>query len=219
MQTRREKSRLGQPLCACSGTGVFVGYASLFGQRDQSGDIVLPGAFAQSLRRKSSGVIRMLFQHDPSEPVGTWLDMRETERGLYVEGRLDINVQRGRELLSLLDSKGLDGLSIGFKTVTARRDRASGARLLQHVDLWEISLVTFPMLDGARVSETKRRARDTAERAFAGISGRSEPGASPQRRTENPSPGDAPTHPVERRTASLAALFRDGARLFQPGVK
>ena len=151
MQTRREKSRLGQPLCACSGTGVFVGYASLFGKRDQSGDIVLPGAFAASLRHKGSSAIRMLFQHDPSEPVGTWLDMRETERGLYVEGRLDPNVQRGRELLSLLDSKGLDGLSIGFKTVTARRDRATGARLLQQVDLWEVSLVTFPALAGARV--------------------------------------------------------------------
>jgi HK97 family phage prohead protease len=199
MQTRREKSRLGQPLCACSGTGVFVGYASLFGKRDQSGDIVLPGAFAASLRHKGSSAIRMLFQHDPSEPVGTWLDMRETERGLYVEGRLDPNVQRGRELLSLLDSKGLDGLSIGFKTVTARRDRATGARLLQQVDLWEVSLVTFPMLDGARVTEAKRRAKDTAERAF-------------KARFATP-------HPVEQGTPSLAALFRDGARLFQPGVK
>ncbi len=199
MQTRREKSRLGQPLCACSGTGVFVGYASLFGKRDQSGDIVLPGAFAASLRHKGSSAIRMLFQHDPSEPVGTWLDMRETERGLYVEGRLDPNVQRGRELLSLLDSKGLDGLSIGFKTVTARRDRATGARLLQQVDLWEVSLVTFPMLDGARVTEAKRRAKDTAECAF-------------KARFATP-------HPVEQGTPSLAALFRDGARLFQPGVK
>ena len=199
MQTRREKSRLGQPLCACSGTGVFVGYASIFGRRDQSGDIVLPGAFAQSLRLKGSSAIRMLFQHDPSEPVGTWLEMRETERGLYVEGRLDTNVQRGQELLSLLDSKGLDGLSIGFKTVTARRDRASGSRLLQQVDLWEISLVTFPMLEGARVSETKRHARETAERVF-------------NMRSETP-------HPVERGTASLATLLRDGARLFQPGVK
>ncbi len=61
----------------------------------------------------------MLFQHDPAEPVGTWLEMHENERGLHVVGRLDKNVQRGRELLSLLESGGLDGLSIGFKTVTA----------------------------------------------------------------------------------------------------
>ena len=125
--------------------------------------------------------------------------MQENATGLHVMGRLNGNVQRGREILSLLDSKGLDGLSIGFKTVTARRDRASGARLLQQVELWEISLVTFPMLEGARVSQVKRRAFDAAERAF-------------RPRSEMP-------HPVEQATPSLAALFRDGARIFQPGVK
>ena len=205
MQTRREKSRLGQPLCACSGSGVFVGYASLFGRRDQSGDIVLPGAFAASLKRRSASDVRMLFQHDPAEPVGTWVDMREDARGLIVTGRLDPNVQRGRELFSLLDSRGLDGLSIGFKTVTARRDRTSGARLLSQIDLWEISLVTFPMLDGARVSQVKRRAIDAAERAFEAPSDDLNLGASPKR--------DALPHPVERGTASLATLLRDGARL------
>ena len=123
MHIRREKSRLGQPLSACSGTGVFVGYASLFGVRDAAGDMVMPGAFAASLKRRGAGNIRMLFQHDPAEPVGTWLEMRENERGLYVRGRLDKNVQRGRDLLSLLESGGLDGLSIGFKTVSAAREK------------------------------------------------------------------------------------------------
>lgn len=199
MQTRREKNRLGRPLCACSGTGVFVGYASLFNRRDQSGDIVLPGAFAACLRRKSPDQLRMLFQHDAAEPVGTWLEMRETAKGLYVEGRLDCNVQRGREVLSLLESRGLDGLSIGFKTVTARRDKSTGTRLLSQIDLWEISLVTFPMLEGARVSQVKRRTLDAAERMFH--------------------PSATPPHPVEQAPPSLAALFRDGARIFQPGVK
>jgi uncharacterized protein len=152
MQTRREKSRLGRPLCACSGSGVFIGYASLFGERDQSGDVVMPGAFRASLKKRSPRDVRMLFQHDAAEPVGTWIDMRETSRGLHVTGRLDRNVQRARELFSLLESKGLDGLSIGFKTLKARRDRATASRLLTEIDLWEISLVTFPMLPGARVS-------------------------------------------------------------------
>jgi hypothetical protein len=219
MQTRREKSRLGQPLCACSGSGVFVGYASLFGRRDQSGDIVLPGAFAMSLKRRQPTDIRMLFQHDPAEPVGTWVELREDGRGLHVTGRLDPNVQRGRELFSLLESRGLDGLSIGFKTVTARRDRATGARLLQQVDLWEISLVTFPMLDGARVSEVKRRALAAAEGVFRPLSENPCTGASPNPRATTMPRGDAPPHPVERGTSSLAALFRDGARIFQPGVK
>jgi len=155
MQTRREMSRLGQPLCACSGSGVFVGYASLFGERDQSGDVVMPGAFAASLKKRRASDVRMLFQHDAAEPVGTWIDMHETPKGLHVTGRLDRNVQRGRELFSLLESKGLDGLSIGFRTVKARRDRASATRLLTEIDLWEISLVTFPMLSGARVTGVK----------------------------------------------------------------
>lgn len=166
MQTRREKSRLGRPLAAVSGTGVFVGYASLFGKRDGAGDIMMPGAFANSLSTKGPASIRMLFQHDPAEPVGTWLDMRETGKGLYVEGRLDVNVQRGRELLSLLESGGLDGLSIGFKTVTATRDPRAGTRQLHRVDLWEISLVTFPMLAGARVSALSP-ARRAAEQLFS----------------------------------------------------
>ena len=155
MQTRREMSRLGQPLCACSGSGVFVGYASLFGARDQSGDVVMPGAFAASLKKRGPSDVRMLFQHDAAEPVGTWIDLHETPRGLHVTGRLDRNVQRGRELFSLLETKGLDGLSIGFRTVRARRDKASASRLLTEIDLWEISLVTFPMLSGARVTGVK----------------------------------------------------------------
>jgi len=166
MQTRREKSRLGQPLCACSGSGVFVGYASLFGRRDQSGDIVMPGAFKASLKKRGPADVRMLFQHDAAEPVGTWLEMHENEKGLHVMGRLDGNVQRGRELFSLLESKGLDGLSIGFRTVRARRDKASGSRVLTEIDLWEISLVTFPMLEEARVFQVKTKARAFAEAFF-----------------------------------------------------
>ena len=85
--------------------------------------MVMPGAFAASLKKRPAANIRMLFQHDPAEPVGTWLEMRENERGLYVRGRLDKNVQRGRELISLLESGGLDGLSIGFRTVNATREK------------------------------------------------------------------------------------------------
>lgn len=167
MQTRLESNRLGQPLSACSGSGVFVGYASVFGMRDASGDIVMPGAFKESLQKRKVENIRMLFQHDPAEPVGTWLDLIENERGLLVRGRLDHNVQRGRELLSLLESKGLDGLSIGFKTVKAARDTATKARLLLQVDLWEVSLVTFPMLAGARVSTISVKQLATAHSLFS----------------------------------------------------
>jgi HK97 family phage prohead protease len=166
MQLRGQDGPLARPLAVCAGRGVFTGYASLFGRRDAAGDVVMPGAFAETLKRKGADQIRMLFQHDPAEPVGTWVEIREDHRGLFVTGRLDCNVQRGRELLSLLDSRGLDGLSIGFRTQFASRDKASGTRRLHRIDLWEVSLVTFPMLDGARVSAVKRRALQAAELLF-----------------------------------------------------
>ena len=167
MTLRLSRRGLGQPLQAFPGTGLFTGYASLFGKRDGTGDIVMPGAFAASLKKRGRENIRMLFQHNPAELVGSWLEIYEDERGLFVQGRLDKNVQRGRELFSLLENGGLDGLSIGFKTVSAKQDRAAKTRRLISIDLWEISLVTFPMLEGARVSAVKSRARERAEQLFS----------------------------------------------------
>ena len=153
MPTRQEKSRPGQPLCACSGTGVFVGYASLFGIADQSNDMVMRGAFINSLKRRPPADVRMLFQHDAAEPIGTWVDILETERGLLVRGRLDPRVQRAREINALLESGGLDGLSIGFKTQAALRDKTSGIRKLLQLDLWEISGIGMGGYIGGRSLE------------------------------------------------------------------
>ena len=155
-----------RPLAVLDRHGVFVGYASLFNRRDAAGDVVMPGAFAHSLAARGVHGIRMLFQHDPHEPIGSWIDIDEDDKGLYVRGRLNREVQRGRELLGLLAERGLDGLSIGFKTVSASRDRLTGARHLHRIDLWEISLVTFPMLAGARVTAVKAQARAAAETLF-----------------------------------------------------
>ena len=149
---------LTRPLAVAAGTGVFTGYASLFNVADAQGDIVLPGAFAQSLRERGPEGVRMLFQHDPAEPVGAWIEMFENARGLYVRGRLNAKVQRGAELLALLQQRAIDGLSIGFRTVFANRPGAGALRRLHRIDLWEVSLVTFPMLKDARVDRLKARA-------------------------------------------------------------
>jgi HK97 family phage prohead protease len=93
----------------------------------------------------------MLFQHDPAEPVGIWLELREDAHGLYARGRLIPEVARGRELLSLIKARAIDGLSIGFRTLKARVDPKTRVRRLYELDLWEISIVTFPLLAGARV--------------------------------------------------------------------
>ncbi|MCF6199467.1 MAG: HK97 family phage prohead protease [Hyphomicrobiaceae bacterium] len=135
--------------------GSFEGYASLFGQKDMGGDIVMPGAFAKSLKKRGAGGIRMLFQHDPGEPIGVWREIREDQRGLFVRGQLLPDVARAREVLSLMREGALDGLSIGFRTLKGRSDKARKVRRLHEIDLWEISIVTFPMLPNARISKVK----------------------------------------------------------------
>jgi HK97 family phage prohead protease len=131
--------------------GSIAGYASLFGEIDASRDMVMPGAFNGTLRRRGLRRIPMLFQHDPAEPIGVWLELREDHRGLFARGKLIPEVLRARELLALLRAGTADGLSIGFKTVKARVDPRTRVRRLAEIDLWEISLVTFPLLAGARV--------------------------------------------------------------------
>ena len=131
----------------------IAGYASLFGKRDQGGDVVLAGAYAASLKAMEAkgGRVKMLWQHDPAHPIGIWDEVREDARGLYVKGRLLTEVEKGREAVALIGAGAIDGLSIGYRTVKAEKD-GKGQRLLSELELWEVSLVTFPMLQDARVA-------------------------------------------------------------------
>jgi len=132
--------------------GRFAGYASVFGRLDDGGDIVMAGAFAKSLKARGQGAVRLLFQHDPKDPVGVWERIVEDGFGLWVEGRLVAGVPRADALRRLIENRAVDGLSIGFRTVRATREPQSTHRRLWQVDLWEISIVTFPMLDAARIA-------------------------------------------------------------------
>lgn len=159
---------------ALYGDGTVEGYASLFGEVDQARDMVMPGAFTQTLQARGLRRIPMLFQHDPSEPVGIWHELAEDFRGLRARGKLIPDVTRARELLALLDAGAIDGLSIGYKTVRGQIDPKTRVRKLYQVDLWEISIVTFPLLAGARVRSVKQvaprpwlsRSRTRAEREW-----------------------------------------------------
>ena len=128
----------------------FEGYASLFGVPDGSGDIVARGAFASTLRKRPPDSVRMLYQHFAHEPLGVWEIIREDVRGLYVKGRLVLDVLRAREVRSLIRDGALNGLSIGFRTLRATRE--AGHRVLNEIELWEISVVTFPLLAGSQVT-------------------------------------------------------------------
>ncbi|MBB5047820.1 hypothetical protein HNR60_002577 [Rhodopseudomonas rhenobacensis] len=152
---------------ALSEDGSIEGYASLFGAVDQARDMVMPGAFAQTLKSRGLRKIPMLFQHDPAEPVGVWLELIEDFRGLRARGKLIPDVARGRELLALLRAGAIDGLSIGYRTVRGAIDPKTRVRRLHQVDLWEISIVTFPLLAGARVNAVKDAARPSPARAAA----------------------------------------------------
>lgn len=139
-----------------SAAGAFEGYASLFGMVDMGRDEIMPGAFRESLSVRGPARIKMLWSHDAREPVGVWDSVVEDARGLKVAGRLNLDVARAREIHALMREGAIDGLSIGFRAQRAVTDRKSGVRRLFKVDLWEISLVTFPMLPQARVSSVKR---------------------------------------------------------------
>jgi HK97 family phage prohead protease len=155
MTTNTEKKFQLLDLKEVSEEGVFEGYASKFGDRDQGGDTVMKGAFKNSLSQRKAKGVKMLWQHDPSHPIGVWDEVKEDATGLFVRGRLLTTVQKAKETYELMKAGVIDGLSIGYRTIKSLRDDATGFRQLKEVDLWEISLVTFPMLTSATVTSVK----------------------------------------------------------------
>ncbi len=156
--TTHERKFLAEPLNALDADGVFEGYASLFGEPDLGKDVVMPGAFGSSLKKRGAAHVRLLWQHDPAQPIGRWLHIEEDRRGLRVRGKLNLAVERARDIHALMREGAVDGLSIGFRVERARAERPTGLRRLEKLDLWEISVVTFPMLPDARVETVKHAA-------------------------------------------------------------
>ena len=124
------------------------GYASIFNEADLNGDIIMPGAFAKSLKKNRKPAL--LYQHAAEAPIGRWLSFREDARGLFVKGELILSSARAREVHALLEGGAIDGLSIGYQT--ARAVRTKTGRRITEADLWEVSVVTFPMASRARVT-------------------------------------------------------------------
>lgn len=136
--------------------GTIRGYVSVFGVKDRGNDIVVPGAFKASLLRYPANRVKMLYQHNPTEPIGVWTQFVEDAKGLMAEGRLILETAKGREVHALLKAGAIDGFSIGYRTLRDTIDRTKGARLLQEVELREVSIVTFPMNEDATVSSVKQ---------------------------------------------------------------
>lgn len=153
----RERKRLGFTLeiKRLDDNGRFAGYASVFGVVDNQRDIVLRGAFERTIRGRAQD-IKLLWQHQQDEPIGVFDMIREDASGLYVEGRLLLEVQRAKEAYALLKEGAVSGLSIGYSPVRYTRDDKTGIRKLADVELWEISLVTFPANAAATVTVVKQ---------------------------------------------------------------
>lgn len=150
---------------ALSEVGEFEGYASIFGEMDQGRDVVLAGAFRDTLIKRPADRVKMLWQHDREKIIGKWLEIREDNRGLYVKGKLILGLEKAREAHELIMAGALDGISIGYRVVDDDYNRDLQIRYLKELELREVSLVTFPMLESASVSLVKGDALPT-EREF-----------------------------------------------------
>ncbi len=153
----REVRSFAMQIKATGEDGMIEGYGSVFGVADSYDDVIARGAFAASLKaHKAVGTMpAMLWQHEADEPIGVWTEMSEDAKGLKVRGQLCLDTSCGKEAYALLKMGALNGLSIGFISRQWSYDTETDIRTLTEVDLWEVSLVTFPANESARVIGVK----------------------------------------------------------------
>lgn len=132
--------------------GFIEGYGALFNVIDQGMDVLDPAAVTKSLEQRKP---KMLWQHNPGEPIGLWDSIEVDGQGIKVKGRVLKEVQRGAEAIALMKAGAMEGLSIGYRTIMAEREGNGSVRRLKEIDLWEISLVTFPMQQNAGITSIK----------------------------------------------------------------
>ena len=153
-------------LKALGDQGEFEGYALTYGNTDQGGDICLKGCATNSLRKRPPNKVKMLLGHDSSMIIGKWTDFIDDEKGLLGKGRLFLNIQKGRETYELLKEDAIDGLSIGYRTIKDAWDPERNARLLEEIDMREVSVVPFPMNEQAIVTNVKAAQDIKTKRQF-----------------------------------------------------
>jgi hypothetical protein len=141
--------------------GRFQGRASVYGVVDAVGDVVMPGAFTRHLREKGNR-LKVLNQHNPEDVIGM-ATLTDTDTALLANGQLLLDLQSARDAYTRLKGGLIDGVSIGYSTPPGGTRYEDGHRLLVDLDLWEISLCTFPANDAARVTDVKRHGATLAD--------------------------------------------------------
>lgn len=213
---------------ALAAEGRVEGYGTVFEVPDLEGDIITPGAFAASLdRHRQAGTApRLLWQHDPTQPIGRWVEVREDARGLRLTGQLALETQAGREAYALLKQGALDGLSLGF-LIRRAESAGPGQRRILEADLLECSPVTFPCHPEARVLTVKtlpsHKEQIMTEQTETALASLTADLATLKQRTDaldtavrraavQPQGGDAPAHGIGRLLRALAGGRGDPAR-------
>jgi len=141
-------------------TARFTGYAAAFGNVDRGGDIIIKGAFANSIT-KSEGKVPIQLDHNYGikENAGFGVSAMEDDNGLFVEGELNLEKEAGRDAYSTMkqaESVGAPlGMSIGYRTKDSEYDQDLGIRKLKEVDMGEYSITLFPMNPMAMVTTVK----------------------------------------------------------------
>ena len=141
-------------------TGTFKGYASVFDNVDSYGDVIVPGAFDQTLKewKAKNQLPVLLWQHDMHEPIGGWTKFEADEHGLWGEGEILIDAgPTEKRAHAHLVKRTVRGLSIGFSIYPGgiRYDEERNATMLTNIKLWEVSVVTFPANDQALIEEVR----------------------------------------------------------------
>ena len=144
-------------LKALENDGEFSGHASVFGNLDETRDIVKAGAFKRSLKewKARKEMPPFLWQHNTHEPIGVITALKEDDIGLAIEGRFAVKTQKGAEAAELFRMKAVRGLSFGYLPVKWGYDEEGDIRILSDVDLFEVSAATIPANRNARIEDVK----------------------------------------------------------------
>lgn len=132
--------------------GVFSGYGTVWGDVDAYSETLAKGSIKRSLKKREPA---MLWQHDTTQPVGVWTSLVEDDHGLLLEGKVALDASIGRDAYALMKLGAVKGLSIGFIPVKWSQDRDNRLVTFSEVDLYEVSIVTFPALSSAKIDNVK----------------------------------------------------------------
>ena len=138
------------PVQTTSDIGKICGYASVFDVVDEHKDIIIRGSFGKLNPEK----IKFLWQHDQTKPIGKITKIVEDYWGLYIEAEFALDVVKAQEAHSLVNTGAISGLSIGFQPKSYVYD-ADNNRIIDDIELWEVSLVTFPANKQANITDYK----------------------------------------------------------------